>query len=133
MHSVTSILVSAAVAAIAVSTPAAAHHSFAIYDMQQNVEFHGVVANIKLRNPHMAMTLTAKDADGKEQTIEFVEGAPANMLARLGLRPEHVKVGQEITAIGAPRHDNPNAWFLKAIILPDGTRFNALQSPNQQR
>ncbi len=50
------------------------------------------------------------------------------MLARLGLRPEHVKVGQEITAIGAPRHDNPNAWFLKAIILPDGTRFNALQS-----
>ena len=133
MHSVTSILVSVAVATIAVSTPAAAHHSFAIYDMQQNVEFHGVVANIKLRNPHMAMTLTAKDADGKEQTIEFVEGAPANMLARLGLRPEHVKVGQEITAIGAPRHDNPNAWFLKAIILPDGTRFNALQSPNQQR
>jgi hypothetical protein len=124
-------LLSAAVAAA--SIPAAAHHSFAIYDMQQNVEFHGVVASIKLRNPHMAMTLTTKGADGKEQTIDFVEGAPANMLARLGLRPEHVKVGQELTAIGAPRHDNPNAWFLKAIILPDGTRFNALQSPNQQR
>ena len=116
-----------------VATPAAAHHSFAIYDMQQDVEFHGVIATIKLRNPHMAMTLTTTGADGKQQTIEFVEGAPANMLARLGLRPEHVKVGQEITAIGAPRHDNPNAWFLKAIILPDGTRFNALQSPNQQR
>ena len=124
-------LLSAAVAVGAV--PAAAHHSFAIYDMQQNVEFHGVIANIKLRNPHMAMTLTTTDADGKQQTIEFVEGAPANMLARLGLRPDHVKVGQEITAIGAPRHDNPNAWFLKAIILPDGTRFNALQTPNQQR
>ena len=55
------------------------------------------------------------------------------MLARLGLRPELVPPGQEITAIGAPRHDNPDAWFLKAIILPDGTRFNALQSPNQQR
>jgi hypothetical protein len=116
-----------------VATSAAAHHSFAIYDMQQDVEFHGVVATIKLRNPHMAMTLTTTGTDGKQQTIEFVEGAPANMLARLGLRPEHVKVGQEITAIGAPRHDNPNAWFLKAIILPDGTRFNALQSPNQQR
>ena len=101
--------------------------------MQQNVEFHGVVATIKLRNPHMAMTLTTTGANGEQQTIEFVEGAPANMLARLGLRPEHVKVGQEITAIGAPRHDNPNAWFLKAIILPDGTRFNALQTPNQQR
>jgi hypothetical protein len=115
------------------ATSAVAHHSFAIYDMQQNVEFHGVIASIKLRNPHMAMTLTTSGADGAPKTIEFVEGAPANMLARLGLRPEHVKVGQEITAIGAPRHDNPDAWFLKAIVLPDGTRFNALQSPNQQR
>jgi hypothetical protein len=125
------ILLPAALAAVGMR--AAAHHSFAIYDMQQNVEFHGVIANIKLRNPHMAMTLTATGADGEQKTIEFVEGAPANMLARLGLRPEHVKVGQEITAIGAPRHDNPDAWFLKAIILPDGTRFNALQSPNQTR
>jgi hypothetical protein len=117
----------------AVAAPVAAHHSFAIYDMQQNVEFHGVVATVKLRNPHMAMTLTTKGADGKDKTINFVEGAPANMLARLGLRPEHVKVGLEITAIGAPRTDDPDAWFLKAIILADGTRFNALQSPNQQR
>jgi hypothetical protein len=119
--------------ATAGAAPAAAHHSFAIYDMQQNVEFKGTIETIKLRNPHMAMTLAVKGANGEVQTIEFVEGAPANMLARLGLRPEHVKVGQEITAIGAPRHDNPNAWFLKAIILPDGTRFNALQSPNQTR
>jgi hypothetical protein len=120
--------------AIAVgSVPAAAHHSFAIYDMAQNVEFHGVIDTVKLRNPHMAMTLTVKDASGAEKTIEFVEGAPANMLARLGLRPEMIPVGQEITAIGAPRRDNPDAWFLKAIILPDGTRFNALQSPNQER
>lgn len=120
-------------AVAAVAAPASAHHSFAIYDMQQNVEFHGVIATVKFRNPHMAMTLTTTDADGKEKTINFVEGAPANMLARLGLRPELIEVGQEITAIGAPRNDNPDAWFLKAIILPDGTRFNALQSPNQTR
>jgi len=120
-------------AAVAAAAPAAAHHSFAIYDMQQNVEFHGVIATVKFRNPHMAMTLTITGADGAEKTIDFVEGAPANMLARLGLRPELIKPGQEITAIGAPRTDNPDAWFLKAIILPDGTRFNALQSPNQTR
>lgn len=120
--------------AIAVgSVPAVAHHSFAIYDMAQNVEFHGVIDSVKLRNPHMAMTLTVKGENGEEKTIDFVEGAPANMLARLGLRPEMIPVGQEITAIGAPRRDNPDAWFLKAIILPDGTRFNALQSPNQER
>ena len=121
-------------AAIAVAAvPAAAHHSFAIYDMQQNVEFHGVVDTVKFRNPHMAMTLKVKDADGQERVVEFVEGAPANMLARLGLRPEMIPPGAEITAIGAPRHDNPDAWFLKVVVLADGTRFNSLQSPNQTR
>jgi len=120
--------------AIAASAaPAAAHHSFAIYDMQQNVEFRGVIETVKFRNPHMAMTLTVTNDKGEKQTINFVEGAPANMLARLGLRPELIQPGQEITAIGAPRNDDPDAWFLKAIILADGTRFNALQSPNQQR
>jgi hypothetical protein len=118
---------------LAAAAPVLAHHSFAIYDMQQNVEFHGVIESIKLRNPHMAMTLTVTNDEGKQETVNFVEGAPANMLARLGLRPEMVEPGTTITAIGAPRHDDPNAWFLKAIILPDGTRFNALQSPNQQR
>jgi hypothetical protein len=110
-----------------------AHHSFAIYDMRQNVEFHGTVASVKFRNPHMALTLTVKNDDGTERTVEFVEGAPANMLARLGLRPEFIAVGEEITAIGAPRHDDPDAWFLKVIVLADGTRFNSLQTPNQER
>jgi hypothetical protein len=113
--------------------PVAAHHSFAIYDMQQNVEFHGVVDTVKFRNPHMAMTLTVTDDSGAKKTINFVEGAPANMLARLGLRPEFIAPGQEITAIGAPRHDDPDAWFLKVVVLADGTRFNSLSSPNQAR
>jgi hypothetical protein len=118
---------------MAVAAPVAAHHSFAIYDMQQNVEFHGVVDTVKFRNPHMAMTLKVTDASGQERIVNFVEGAPANMLARLGLRPEMIAPGQEITAIGAPRNDDPDAWFLKVVILADGTRFNSLQSPNQQR
>jgi len=125
-------LISLGIVAAAAATAASAHHSFAIYDMQQDVEFVGVVETVKFRNPHMAMTLTVAD-DAETRTINFVEGAPANMLARLGLRPDMIKPGQKITAIGAPRRDDPNAWFLKAIILPDGTRFNALQTPNQPR
>jgi hypothetical protein len=120
-------------ATAAAAAPAAAHHSFAIYDMQQNVEFNGVIETVKFRNPHMAMTLTVAGDNGDVRVINFVEGAPANMLARLGLTPSLILPGQKITALGAPRHDNPDAWFLKAIILPDGTRFNALQTPNQSR
>jgi hypothetical protein len=107
----------------ACSLPALAHHSFAIYDMTQNVEFKGKVESLKFRNPHMAMTLTQTKPDGSTQTINFVEGAPANMLVRMGLDPAVIAPGEEITAVGAPRKDDPNAWFLKAIILKDGTKF----------
>jgi len=114
-------LLVAALAAFAL--PAVAHHSFAIYDMTQNIEFDGVVETLKMRNPHMAMTLTVTNADGTKKTINFVEGAPANMIVRMGLNPADVAAGKPIKAIGAPRKDDPNAYFLKAIILPDGRKY----------
>ena len=108
----------------AAASVAAAHHSFAVYDMDHEVEFKGVVDTVEFRNPHMAMTLIHTKPDGTKETIHFVEGAPANMLVRMGLTPEMIKSGQEITAIGAPRKDDPNAYFLKSIILPNGKRFD---------
>ncbi len=110
----------------AVALPAAAHHSFAIYDMSQNIEFEGVVETLKMRNPHMALTLTVTKADGTTQTVNFVEGAPANMIVRMGLNPADIAVGKPIKTIGAPRRDDANAYFLKAIILPDGRRFSVI-------
>ena len=110
----------------ALALPAAAHHSFAIYDMSQNIEFEGVVETVKMRNPHMALTLTVTKPDGTTQTINFVEGAPANMIVRMGLNPADVAAGKPIKTIGAPRRDDPNAYFLKAIILPDGRRFSVI-------
>lgn len=106
--------------------PAVAHHSFAIYDMTQNIEFEGVVATLKMRNPHMAMTLERTKADGTKETINFVEGAPANMIVRMGLKPEDIAPGKKIRAIGAPRRDKPTDFFLKVIILPDGQKFSVI-------
>jgi hypothetical protein len=106
-----------------VAAPAIAHHSFAVYDMDQSIAFDGVVETLKLRNPHMAMTLTVTKDDGTQGTINFIEGAPANMLVRMGLSPADIAVGKPLKAIGAPLRDDPHAYFLKAIILPDGRRF----------
>ena len=110
----------------AVAIPAAAHHSFAIYDMSQNIEFDGVIESVKMRNPHMALTLVQTKPDGSKETINFVEGAPANLIVRMGLNPADGAPGKPIKAIGAPRRDDPNAYFLKAIILPDGRRFSVI-------
>lgn len=112
-----------AAAFAAAALPAAAHHSFAIYDMDQNIAFDGVVETLKMRNPHLAMTLTVTKDDGTTGTVNFIEGAPANMLVRKGLDPADIAVGKPLKAIGAPLRDDPHAYFLKAVILPDGRRF----------
>jgi hypothetical protein len=119
-------LASVAAGVATVAGQAAAHHSFAIYDMDQDIAFDGVVETVKMRNPHMALTLAVTKDDGTTGTINFVEGAPANMIVRLGLDPADIALGKPIKAVGAPRHDDPHAYFLKAIILPDGRRFSVI-------
>lgn len=111
-------------AGILVPGSISAHHSFAIYDFETQIPFTGVIETIKFRNPHMAMTLKHTREDGTTEIINFPEGAPANMLARLGLRPEMVKPGTRITAVGSPNRENPNRYFLRKIILEDGREFS---------
>lgn len=111
------------VAFTAVALPAAAHHSIAIYDIEQSVHFDGVVATVRLSNPHIRLTLTVTKGDGTTGTVDFIEGVPAAMLTRMGLDPAELAVGKAIKAIGAPLRDDPNAYFLKGIILADGRRF----------
>lgn len=112
-----------ALAALLLALPVYAHHSFAIYDFSQQIEFEGVVATLNFRNPHIAMTLTHTTPTGETETIEFIEGAPANMLVRNGLRPEMIKPGTKITAIGSPLRDDPTKFFLRKVRLEDGREF----------
>jgi hypothetical protein len=102
------------------------HHSFAIYDFATEVAFEGVVESVNFRNPHIAMTLAWEDENGDTQIIDFVEGAPANMLVRSGFDPNWLAPGSKITAIGSPRHDNPDAYFLKSVILEDGSEHRSI-------
>ena len=100
-----------------------AHHSFAVYDFTQEIPFEGVVDTLNFKNPHIAMTLKVTLEDGKTETINFIEGAPANMLVRNGLRPNMIQPGTKITAIGSPLRDDPTQFFLRRVILEDGREF----------
>lgn len=111
----------------ALALPALAHHSLADYDVDQSIHFDGVVETLRLENPHIALTLTVTKDDGTRGTVNFVEGAPANVLERRGLKAADIAVGQAIKAIGAPRRDDPHVYFLKTIILADGRRFTFVE------
>lgn len=103
-----------------------AHHSFAVYDFATEIAFEGTVETINFKNPHIAMTLAYEDEDGETKIANFVEGAPANMLIRSGFSPAWLDPGSKITAIGSPRHDDPDAMFLKAVILEDGSEHRSV-------
>ena len=109
--------------ATALAGRALAHHSFAVYDFTQQIPFEGVVATLNFKNPHIAMTLTQTDENGATRTINFVEGAPANMLVRNGLRPDMIKPGTRITAVGSPLREDPTVFFLRKVVLADGREF----------
>ncbi|MBF8270266.1 MAG: hypothetical protein HW386_1975 [Gammaproteobacteria bacterium] len=100
-----------------------AHHSFASYDFDQQIPFTGVVKELKFRNPHIAMTLIHTKEDGTEEIINFIEGAPANMLVRIGLRPEMIKVGTKLTAYGSPKKTDPTVFFLRKVVLENGKEY----------
>ena len=113
----------AAAAAVLVALPAAAHHSFAIYDFEQQTTFEGVVETLNFRNPHISLTLKRTLPNGETEIINFVEGSPANMAVRMGLLPEMIQPGTKITAVGSPRKDDPDAYFLRRLTLEDGREF----------
>jgi hypothetical protein len=112
-----------AAVALAFAGPGVAHHSFAVYDFSQQIPFEGVVETLNFKNPHIAMTLKQTTESGETRIIEFIEGAPANMLVRNGLRPEMIKPGTKVTAIGSPLRDDPTRFFLRRIRLEDGREF----------
>lgn len=112
-----------ALACTAVSAIGFAHHSFAIFDFQTQIPFEGTVETLKFRNPHIEMTLKTVDADGNEKVVHFIEGAPANMLARQGLTQAMLKKGTKITGIGSPLIEDKEKFFLRSIILEDGREF----------
>ncbi len=114
----------AVIAILAVTAPPVlGHHSFAIYDFSQEIPFEGVVETLNFKNPHIAMTLTRTLEGGAEETITFIEGAPANMLVRRGLRPAMIEPGTRITATGSPLREDPGVYFLRRIRLEDGREF----------
>jgi hypothetical protein len=109
--------------ALLLAFPTLAHHSFAVYDFNTQIPFEGTVVTLNFRNPHIAMTLKTVDENGKEQIINFIEGAPANMLVRSGLKPDMIKLGTRITAIGSPLLEDKTKYFLRAIRLDNGQEY----------
>lgn len=113
----------AAVLALALSTAALAHHSFAAaYNMEVPISIKGKIVEVRLTNPHSHFFLDVTKEDGSSSRWKFEAGTPSGML-RNGYSPKVIKQGDEVTINGFQARDGSDNGMLRELITADGTKY----------
>ena len=115
-------LVVASLALSGLSTPAAAHHSFAMFDQTQVVSVSGTVTRYDWQNPHTWLYLSTVDEGGALAAYSFETSSPSS-LTSTGWTPESVLEGDQVDIDFHPLRDGTNGGQLRTIWLPDGTEL----------
>ena len=103
-----------------------AHHSFAMFEMDKDVEYRGVVREWKWQNPHVHFTIDVPKGPGVNPTsvgLWDVEGGSVNIMTRQGWTRASYKAGDPIRLVGHPMKDGSKGISLFYAIRPDGTRL----------
>jgi hypothetical protein len=113
-----------ALAALAVTAPARAHHSVPVnFDQSREITVMGTLTEIKWINPHSRFRMDVKGDDGK--TVEWlVEMGAINTMKRAGFDTEKFAIGDTLTIIGWPGRDRDRSMLLRTAVLKDGTRLS---------
>ncbi len=88
---------------VSMATSASAHHSRAMFDVNELVSVEGVVTKVEWRNPHMWVTLDVP-VEGKTESWGF-EGSGAASMVAAGISPQILKVGNRVKIIAHPPRD----------------------------
>jgi len=125
----------AAIAILAASLPAIAHHAFAAeYDADQPVTLKGKVTKFEWTNPHARFYIDVADEKGTV-TNWNLELASPNVLKRNGWSIKSIQVGDLLTVEGSRAKDGSKMANAKVVTLANGQRvFSGLQgedAPNQ--
>ena len=102
------------------SPPARAHHSSAMYDMDQLTTIKGVVSGLQWTNPHTYIDLDVKDKSGIVERWTVESACPA-ALTRNGWNQGTIKVGDLIAVSGHRAKDGRRLMRFERVILADGT------------
>ena len=110
-----------AVACLALTVPAVAHHSFnTFFDMSRTIKIDGVVTSFKLVSPHSEMLVDVPGADGKVVAWRITARTGAVNAKREGWRPQDF-IGKRVTVEGNPsRRPDGRAMTAGVVTFQDG-------------
>jgi hypothetical protein len=97
-----------------------AHHSYAMFDMQRDIQLKGVVSQFKWTNPHAWIVIVIKDKSGADVTWNVEMNSPNN-LALLGWKRSTLKAGDQVTMTVHPLKGDKAGGSFMSVVLADGT------------
>ena len=119
----------AGAALMASSGVALAHHSFAMFDADQQATLSGTVKEFQWVNPHAWIYLMVPNHDGQLDQWAIELGGPGN-LTRQGWTSKTLTPGMDVRLVIHPLRDGTNGGQFMALTLPDGTQLgNADRGP----
>ena len=112
-----------AIATLAVyAIPAAAHHSFAMFDASKTVTLEGSVKEFQWTNPHAWIMLNVANQQGQAEQWAIELNGPSG-LARDGWKPKTLTPGMSVAVTIHPLRDGSNGGQFLTVKLPDGSQM----------
>lgn len=113
---------------VLVAIPILAHHGTSAYDTTKMTTVTGTVTDFTFNNPHVMISVEAKDDQGKVE-IWVCEANSPNVLTRHGWNRDIIKKGDQITIIGNRPKNGAKTMRLQKVVLSSGQELdpNSLQ------
>jgi hypothetical protein len=108
------------VAALALATPALAHHSAAGIDRTKTVTLVGTVKEFGWRNPHSYMEIDVPAETGGATVTWKVEMTSPAFLIRAGWKSTTLKPGDKVTVKVFPLRDGDPGGLFQSVTLASG-------------
>ena len=117
---------SAALCALAMASPSAGHHSFAMFNQDVVATIEGTVAEVQWVNPHVWVEVDVPDENG-ETTRWGVEFTSRVHLTRRGWSRDTLKPGDRVSFELNPYYDGrPGGRFYSVTLLDTGETIRDL-------
>jgi len=106
-------------AVVGAASPAAAHHSFAMYEPTKTLTFKGTVKSFQWTNPHVILwVLVQPENGGAPQEWSFETTSPG-VLTRNGWTRQSIKAGDKVSVTFSPLRDGSHGGGLNSVTLLD--------------
>lgn len=106
------------------ASPAAAHHSFSMFDMKKELVLNGVVTEFQWTNPHIWIEVDVPNGQGGVNHWS-IEGAAVAALSRQGWKRATLKPGDKIKLAIHPLQNGNAGGSLIGVELADGRKFGS--------